>query len=309
MRGSPVISVLMPVYNARKYVGEAIESILNQTFADFEFLILDDGSTDGSLDVLRDYEKRDDRITVTTRPNKGIVATLNELFEQSTGEFLARMDNDDVALPDRFRLQVEAMRADPSLVCVGGAFEVMDQESRFLTFLAVPVSDEDIQRDALAGHGSICHPSAMIRRNAMEQVGGYCADMKGAEDLDLWLRLGEIGKLGNVAEPVLRYRLVQTSVSETAGAEQRQYARMACERAWQRRGIQGQFEASELWRPGKDRASRAKFAMQYGWWAFLSGNRGTALIYGTRAVKAAPLNLDAWRLLVCAAIKPMKSPA
>src|SRR3954454_2293423 len=102
----PTISVLMSVYNGQAFVGQAVESILAQTFADFEFLILDDGSKDASMDVLRPYAERDPRIKLTARPNKGLTKTLNELFARSEGDFIARMDCDDVALPDRFATQL-----------------------------------------------------------------------------------------------------------------------------------------------------------------------------------------------------------
>ena len=111
---SPLISVCMPVYNAERYAVAAIESILGQTLGDFEFLILDDGSTDSSLEILRRYAGLDPRIRVTSRPNRGVAASLNELVNQSRGEFLARMDADDIAVPERFARQVEYLRAAPS---------------------------------------------------------------------------------------------------------------------------------------------------------------------------------------------------
>lgn len=307
MSHPPTISVLMSVYNGGRYVGPAVESILAQTFGDFEFLILDDGSKDGSADVVRQYAAKDPRIKFTARGNKGLTKTLNELFAQSTGEFIARMDCDDVALPDRFAVQLAALRADPGLACVGGCFQLIDGEGRALTVLKPPTDDAEIQRQALAGHGSICHPTAMIRRAALAKINGYDEEFKIAQDLDLWLRLGEVGRLGNVPQTVLQFRLHEGSVSETKRVEQRRFARMACERAWQRRGItDGTFEAEEPWRPGGDADSKLKFALQYGWWAFNSGHRRTALHYGVKAVQAKPLRPDGWKLLLCAAVKPMK---
>jgi hypothetical protein len=148
----------------------------------------------------------------------------------------------------------------------------------------------------------------MIRRSAMQRIGGYCEDFRTNVDLDLFLRLGEVGELAILPETVLRYRLHESSISETRGQEQREFALLACKRAWQRRGIaDGVFEAAEPWRPGKDSASKVKFALQYGWWAFNSAHRRTALHYGWRAVEANPANADAWKLLVCAAVKPMNS--
>src|SRR5262245_19749735 len=115
----PLISACMPAHNTERYVGQAIESILNQTLGDFELLIIDDGSTDGSLEVPRRYPGRDPRIRLTSRPNKGVAYTRRELAEQARGEFLACMDADDVALPHRFARQVEYFRAHPECVLVG----------------------------------------------------------------------------------------------------------------------------------------------------------------------------------------------
>ena len=117
---------------------------------------------------------RDPRIKLTVRPNKGLTSTLNEAFAQSRGEFLARMDCDDVALPDALRATGRAAcDADPDVVCVGGYFQLIDGAGRMLTTLRPPTDDAEIQPTLLAGHGSICHPAAMIRRDAMEQIGGY----------------------------------------------------------------------------------------------------------------------------------------
>jgi glycosyltransferase involved in cell wall biosynthesis len=284
-----------------------MESVLAQTFGDVEYLIIDDGSTDESAKVLREYEERDPRIRLTVRGNKGLTVTLNEALEQARGEFVARMDCDDISRPDRFEKQLSAMRADPSLVCVGGSFELIDEKGRLLTRLRPPTDDATIQKLLLAGHTAICHPAAIIRRDALTRVGNYDPYFKTTQDLDLWLRLGEVGRLGNVTEVVLQFRQHESSVSETKREEQRRYGREACERAWKRRGItDGKFEAAEPWRPGRDRASRHAFALRYGWWGFNSGARNTAVVYGAKAVGIAPWKLEGWKLLASALVKPMQ---
>jgi glycosyltransferase involved in cell wall biosynthesis len=296
----------MSVYNGQRFVAEAIESILAQTFADFEFLIIDDGSKDESPAIVRRYEQKDKRVNFLSRRNKGLTKTLNEMLAMSRGQFLARMDCDDVALPDRFALQAQALRDDPGLACVGGNFQLIDGEGRLLTTLRPPPDDATIQKQALAGHGAICHPAAMIRRESLLQINGYDEEFKIAQDLDLWLRLGEVGKLANVPHTVLKFRLHEGSVSETKRVEQRKFAKMACERAWQRRGITGTFEAEEPWRPGNDAASKMEYALRYGWWAFNSGQRRTAAHYARLAIKAMPLRPAGWKLLLAAAVKPLK---
>jgi hypothetical protein len=305
MSQSPLISVLMPVFNAERYVAKAIASILEQTLGDFEFLIVNDGSTDRSLSILEKYAISDKRIRLISRPNTGYVVALNEMLQLAEGEFIARMDADDIALPERFRRQVEFLRQHPEVVCVGGCHDLIDHKGRLLTHLVLPLHDRDIQREALAGHGSICHPCAMIRRSALLQVGGYDETLMPAEDLDLWLKLGELGQLANLSDAILQYRLHSQSVSEENCLVQRQKCRIACERAWQRRGIEGTFEASEPWRPGSDRASRTQFMLRYGWWAFNSRQRTTALIYAVKAILTNPLQWEGWKLFICAGVKPL----
>src|SRR3954469_1098404 len=115
---APAVSVIMPVYNARAYVAEAIDSVLAQTFGDFELILVDDGSTDGSLDILRGYEKRDPRVRVISRPNTGIVGALNDGLKLARGEFIARIDADDASLPNRFEKEIAFLRAHPDVVIV-----------------------------------------------------------------------------------------------------------------------------------------------------------------------------------------------
>ena len=306
MSEAPTISVVMSVYNAGRYLRDAVESVLSQSFSDFELIILDDGSTDDSPNVLKEYAARDPRIRVTVRENQGLTVTLNEGLAQARGEFIARMDCDDVCLPGRFARQLDYLRADPSLVCAGGHFELIDEKGRLLTRLRPPSDDESIQKLLLAGHTAICHPAAMMRREAVTRVGGYDPYFRTTQDLDLWLRLGEVGRLGNVPAVVLKFRQHGGSISETRRQEQRRFGREAVERAWKRRGItDGKFEAEEPWRPGTDRASRHQFALRYGWWGFNSAARGTALVYGLKAVRLAPWNVDGWKLLAAAALKRM----
>jgi len=297
------VTVLMPVFNAERYLAAALESVLGQTFADFQFLIIDDGSTDGTLPVLRRYARHDSRIRLVSRENRGLVATLNEGLNLSRSELVARMDADDVALPWRLESQLAHMEAHDDVLCVGGYYDLIDHRGRMLTTMKPPTDHAGIEKQMLAGHTPICHPSAIIRREAALKVGGYDPEMMLAEDLDLWLRLGEIGLLGNLPVSVVQYRLHFQSVSEQAGLRQRQTARAACLKAYKRRGIKDIFEANDPARPQADRSSRCKFSLMYGWWAFNSGHRITALAYGMKSVFLAPLDKEAYRLLVCSAIK------
>jgi len=303
---SPAISVLMPVYNGDRYLAEAIESILAQTFRDFELLLIDDGSTDRSPQILRQYAAQDPRIRLISRENRGLIATLNEMLERAQGEFLARMDADDVALGDRFATQIAFLQQNPDYVCVGGAYTLIDAKGRTVLHLEMPETNDEIQQAILSGRTIINHPCAMIRRQALQAIGGYDAAMVTVEDLDMLLRLGEVGKLANMRQTVLKYRFHRESVSAKRSDFQHQMAQEACRRAWQRRGIVGQFEAEMPWyRPGRDRPSQQSFFHRYGWWAFNSGLRGTAVGAALRAIALQPITPESWKLLACALIKPI----
>ena len=148
---TPTVSVMMAAYNAERYVEEAVVSILGQTFADFELLILDDGSTDGTLGLLERLAASDGRIRVSSRPNAGIVATRNELFRMARGEFVAVLDSDDVAMPRRLELEVDYLRRNPDCLAVGGDVEVIDPDGATLCQLDDEAIARGDRRGALEG--------------------------------------------------------------------------------------------------------------------------------------------------------------
>lgn len=306
---APLVSVLLPVYNAERYLAQAIESILNQSFTDFELLITDDGSTDRSLKILQAYAATDPRIRLLSRVNKGLISTLNEMLELAQGEYLARMDADDISTPDRLALQVKFLQQHPEIVCVGGAFDLIDPQGRTVQWIPMPQHNDEIQQMLLIGRTIINHPCALIRRSALQQVGGYDPTMKTVEDLDMLLRLGEIGQLANLPEVVLKYRFHTHSVSAKNIVFQSQMAQTACQQAWQRRGIQGNYDSPQPWyRPTPDPASQQQFFHRYGWWAFCHGFRLTAAQCGIKAIAANPSTIESWKLLACSLIKPIPKP-
>lgn len=214
----PRVSVLMPVYNAERYLGEAIESILNQTFENFEFIIVNDGSTDRSLEIIRDFEKKDSRIKLISRPNTGIVGALNDGLEAARGEYIARMDADDISLPDRLEVQVEFLDSHPDFVIVGGHACVVDPDGEVLKLYARPLHHEKIMEQLLqADGGAIVHPVAMLRKSALEKVGRYRKEFEFIEDLDLYLRLLECGKFANIDQTLIYYRQHLTNITTRKG--------------------------------------------------------------------------------------------
>jgi glycosyltransferase involved in cell wall biosynthesis len=298
----PTVSVMMPVYNARPYVARAVESILAQGFTDFEFLILDDGSTDGSLAILEELASRDPRIRLVSRPNQGVGASRNEILSMARGEFVAVMDADDVAKPDRFTSQLEFLRDHPEVVCVGGAQEHIDSAGRLLWVHRDAEDDATIQDLALSGQCPINNSSAMMRREAVLSVGGYRAELAPSEDLDLFLRLGEVGRLANLPQVVTRYRIHEASLSGTQQGRQLEMTRRASDDACDRRGIARRLISVPPWRP-TDRSSKHDYAVIFGWSGFSRGDRPMALHYGLRAVRLVPWRPGGWRLLACALLK------
>jgi glycosyltransferase involved in cell wall biosynthesis len=304
---TPLVSVVMPVFNSQSYLDEAVKSILAQSLADFEFIIIDDGSTDQSLKMLRSYERLDSRIRLISRPNTGLCGALNEALGLARGKFIARMDADDISLPERFAKQVEFLENHPEAVMVGTAIELIDGRGRRLLRPPAKTSDEVLQSELLEGNSGISHPTAMLRREPMVAAGGYDQASFPAEDLDLWLRLAEVGKLANLPEVLVRYRVHSNSISSSRQEQQMKQTVTVCERAWRRRGIPPRHvDRDRRWRPDNTRSSAHQFAMQFGWWAFSSGERVGALSYGARAIALLPWRSEGWRLVACALVKPMQ---
>jgi glycosyltransferase involved in cell wall biosynthesis len=300
---APTVSVLLPVYNAETYLRASLDSVLSQTFVDFELLAFDDGSTDGSLAILREYEASECRLKVFSRENRGLVPTLNELIKLARGRYLARLDADDICLPERFRKQVAFLESSPDHNVVGGWFEFINAKGQPIGVVRPPTSHEKIDQANLRGLSSICHPTAMIRKSAVIRAGYYDEKLGPAEDLDLWLRLAEMGKVANIPEIVLCYRIHSASVSEAKGQMQQQQVQRACANAWCRRGIQGQLETSNHWRPTNDKRSRHKFALRYGWSAWNHGHTKTWATYAWEAIQLQPFALSSWRLLIFGLLK------
>lgn len=288
----------MPVYNAERYVAQAVQSILNQTFRDFEFIIVNDGSTDGSLAILERFAKADARIKLISRPNTGYVVALNEMLEQARGEFIARMDADDEAAPNRFAVQVALLSDDPSIVACGSNVILIDPDGDILIPMARPQSHDEIDSWHLAGRSgaAIAHPAVMIRRAAIEAVGGYEVEYCPAEDVELFLRLAEHGRLTNVQQPLLRYRVHFNSVGHSRRQEQLSALSRAASVARLRRGLSS---TSASVTSTKELDDRATVLIRWAWWALAGGNLGTSRKHAFRAIRSSPWRLDAWRVAMC----------
>lgn len=301
MPSAPLISVLMSAYNAERFLAPAVRSILNQTHSNLELIICDDGSTDRTPAILDRFARRDPRIRLLRQPNQGLVAALNSALQIARGPYIARMDADDIALPRRLELQVNFMERNPRIGCVGGAWQVIDEAGRPIHPNFPPTAHADIDARALTGINPMCHPTTLMRRQVLEQLGGYDPRFQYAQDLDLWLRMAEVSQLTNIRQIVLQYRAHAGTISEARQTEQLRLGRLACELAWRRRGVRGEYRAV-AYRPDDSSESRCRYALEYAASAIEYGHPRTAQVYALRALSLDPTQSEAWVLAVKSAL-------
>jgi glycosyltransferase involved in cell wall biosynthesis len=210
MSQTPRVSVLMSVYNSEHFLREAIESILNQTFSDFEFIIINDGSKDESLKIIKSYS--DKRIKLVSRENKGLTASLNEGLKLAKGEYIARQDSDDISVPTRLEKEVQYLDEHPKTALVGSNYTVMDMDGTKLTTTNVFTWPADLKLTQITcnqyGHGSI-----MLRRSILKDVGDYDKSVGFVEDYDLWTRISQVADIANIEEPLYLYRRNTESIT------------------------------------------------------------------------------------------------
>ncbi|WP_067738447.1 glycosyltransferase [Novosphingobium naphthalenivorans] len=234
---TPAISVAMSVYNGERYLASAIESVLAQDFTDFEFLIVDDGSTDASPRIIRRYAEMDSRIRPILRENRGLIASLNEMIAIAKAPVIARMDADDICRPNRFSKQIAFLEQHPDYGVVGSWSEDIGEDGEPLVRHGMddhPLTHEELLKAIETGGQLICHPAAMYRRDTVRSVDGYHAAFRHCEDFDLWLRLTGVTKLGNIPERLLRYRRYPGQVSSRHATEQ-QIGSVVARIAWEER--------------------------------------------------------------------------
>ncbi len=218
----PLISVVMPVYNAGRYLVDAVASIIEQSLEDWEMICVDDGSTDGSGKLLDWFAGQDNRIRVVHQANTGIVGALNRGCELAQAPLIARMDSDDVAIRNRFERQVAFLRRAPNCVAVGGSILEIDTDSDPLCRSRLPQDHSEIFQHLLTRRTGLFHPTAMMRVEAFRAVGGYRQRYQWVEDHDLWLRLAKRGQLANLPGTILCYRQHPTSVCWQRSQQQRE---------------------------------------------------------------------------------------
>lgn len=225
----------MPVYNCEKYIHEAVESILNQTYADFEFIIVNDGSTDNTLNILNEYANKDSRIRVINQPNSGIVVALNRGLNEAKGEWIFRMDGDDISLPHRFAVQVEEIKANPSLVLLGGWCQQINSQGVPLKINEYPSDHNRLVEHLETLRPFFPHPTTCFKRDVVLDIGGYRERFRHAEDMDLWLRMVDIGKFACSEHVVLKLRKHEGNISNLNSGRIQQIRSMAARICYFRR--------------------------------------------------------------------------
>ncbi len=215
----PKISVVMPVYNGEKYLRETMDSILNQTFTDFEFIIINDASKDNTEEIIKSYE--DDRIVyLINEQNLGVAGTLNCGIENAKGEYIARIDADDIAVPERFQKQVAFMDAHPDVGLCGSCVRIFDESGTERDFVYSEI-DEVLRVDMLF-NCPFAHPSIMLRKSILDKNNlTYNVKYEKAEDYRMWYDMMKVSKGHNLQTPLLRYRHHQGQVTKVNAKEQK----------------------------------------------------------------------------------------
>jgi glycosyltransferase involved in cell wall biosynthesis len=296
----PTVSVVMSVRNGETFLAEAIESVLNRTFRDFEFVIVDDGSTDGTSQILRNFEQKDRRIRVVVREHRGRTVSLNEVLSISTGELVAIMDGDDMAAPERLQKQVDFLNENQNCVALGGEVMFVDAKGRPLGRGNHPRGHAEIRRCLLLGDGAaLSQPVVMFRRRAFQEVGGYNEDFEVVQDLDLFLRLSEVGLVENLPDILLFWRQHPLSINRTRFKE------------WRR--VKQQIISAAIRRVGPERFAEELFPGEFDFdfpnelglarVALNGGQLRTALSYAWRALINGPRRLSALDIIIALGIR------
>jgi glycosyltransferase involved in cell wall biosynthesis len=222
----PVISVVMSVYNGKKYLRESIDSILNQSCKDFEFIIVNDGSNDGSLEIVFEYQASDRRIMIVNQSNIGLTRSLNRGIKLAAGQYIARQDADDISVPTRLEKQLNYIKNCPELAMVGCLSDVFTADGIVRKCRVLKLSSRGIKQ-YLASRNLFMHGAVMMRKSCLAKVGFYREFFRHSQDYDLWLRLSQYFDIDILPEHLYQYRVTPQAISVSQWLTQKQYADIA----------------------------------------------------------------------------------
>jgi glycosyltransferase involved in cell wall biosynthesis len=205
------ITILMPVHNTATYIGEAISSVLAQDFEAFELLIIDDGSTDGTVDIIRKFD--DTRIRIVSQEHSGISAALNRGLQEANTNYIARFDADDICLPGRLRKQYDFLENNPDYIICGGEAEYISANGEYLFHFKCPAYSHEQLLGIIKQTCPFIHSAVMYRKEAVLKAGGYSVNAHNFEDHILWLQLAGRGKFCNLQQKLIKVRFNPASIT------------------------------------------------------------------------------------------------
>ena len=231
-----MISVVMPAYNAAEFIAPAIESILSQTYGEFELIVVDDGSTDNTLDVVQGYAEQDDRVQILKTYHRGYTRAINLGISESKYPWIARMDADDISLPERFAVQIDAIKSNPEVVVWSSYVYHINSKGEILSLsrLGATTEAEFHRRQAEAVDVQCYHPTVLFKKEIFMRAGGYNPNFEPAEDFELWDRMAQYGPVLAIPQPLVLYRVHLQSVSMQRFFLQRLYIRYVTARRRER---------------------------------------------------------------------------
>jgi len=294
--------VLLPVWNGEVFLEQAMESILRQTLSSFELIVIDDGSTDRTAAIAEKLAFGDGRVRLLRRPHEGLSAALNAGIAAARGEYVARMDADDISAPDRLRKQVAYLDAHPACVAVGAWIDVVDEAGRQIGLKTFVTTHDEISAALLCGVSPMAHPTVVVRGDALRAAGGYDARRYPSEDLDLWFRLGESGELANLGEALLQHRRHKAALGVREREKMKAMALTICNEARTKRGLRPRRGTPIL----AGRNADAQYHFECARTALIAGPRLTAVRHAAATIAAEPNRLYGYvTLLACAVPRPL----
>lgn len=212
-KNKPLISIIMPAHNTQEYISSAIESILRQTFKKFELIIINDFSTDNTLEIVKTFLKKDSRVKIISNNIKlNIAGSLNKGIATAQSNIIARMDSDDMSVPSRLELQYKLINSSNDIAAVGSDIIIIDSAGNEIGLRKYPDLSAEL-KNCLFKYSPFAHPVVMFRKDVFEEVGGYNPKYSPTEDLDLWFRMGKNYQFRSIKEPLLKYRVYVKSSS------------------------------------------------------------------------------------------------